>query len=478
MPRPEADARVELIGLDFGSTTSRAEAAAARLVRDAATGRIELGEIEITYRSPVVLTPFIDTEIDLVRVQQYLDRWLIDAALDPRRLIGGGTLITGLAARSPNAPALAALLRQRLGSSILATAADPCLEAWVAFMASCAELSRQHPEYSFLNLDIGGGSTNLALGHHGSVAQTGALRVGARHIQVRPGSYQLTALSDLGRELLAVHGFTHGIGDSLRRAEVDAIVGFQVRAIEAAVRGDLAWFDNPCARLHLETELPAPCTERPIVYTFTGGVGELVYRDLLGEPMPQHTEYGDLGIELAQAIACSPILVSELALRFVPAERARATVRGMLRHGTEVSGTTLYLPCPEVLPLSDLPILARFSQHSTEQDLDQVLRLAARCAQGACLQVISGCKTLDEVRAISARLRAALARNVFPRELPLVFVLCDNTGKLFGHYLTDWGKERRNVVVIDEVADRQMAFVSIGALRDQVVPVSFYGMKR
>jgi ethanolamine utilization protein EutA len=477
-PGADADGCVELFGLDFGSTTSRAEAATARLVRDVATGRIEVGEVAITYRSNVVFTPFIDSEIDLLRVQQYLDRWLIDSAVDPRRLIGGGTLITGLAARSPNAPALAALLRKRLGPNVLATAADPHLESWVAFMASCAELSRQHPEHTFVNLDIGGGTTNLALGRDGTVSETGALHVGARHIQVRPGSYVITALSEVGRALLTFHRFARHIGDSLTRDEVDALVGFQVQVLEAAVRGDREFFANPCARLHEAFALPVPDEEQPISYTFTGGVGELIYRILLGEALPEQTEYGDLGIELAQAIARSSILVPPHALRRIPTERARATVHGMLRHGTEISGTTIYLPRPEVLPLPDLPILARLSQRSSDQEIDQALRLAARCPQGACLQVSAGCATLAEVRTLASRVRAALLRNDFPSERPLVFVLFDNTGKLFGNYLTDWGKLRQNVVVIDEVANRHMAFVNIGRLRSQVVPVSFYGMKR
>jgi ethanolamine utilization protein EutA len=52
----------------------------------------------------------------------------------------------------------------------------------------------------------------------------------------------------------------------------------------------------------------------------------------------------------------------------------------------------------------------------------------------------------------------------------------ENLGKVLGHYVTQWGTLPLNLVVIDEVAVRDAQFVQLGALRSQVVPVSFYGL--
>jgi ethanolamine utilization protein EutA len=71
-----------------------------------------------------------------------------------------------------------------------------------------------------------------------------------------------------------------------------------------------------------------------------------------------------------------------------------------------------------------------------------------------------------------------LSEPPFPPHVPLVFLLTDNTGKLFGSYLTGWGRAPLQVLVLDEVSSRPMSFVNLGALRGQVVPVSFYGMSR
>ena len=47
----------------------------------------------------------------------------------------------------------------------------------------------------FLNVDIGGGTANLASGRAGEVAELGCLSIGARHVRVEPGTYRLLGLS-------------------------------------------------------------------------------------------------------------------------------------------------------------------------------------------------------------------------------------------------------------------------------------------
>ena len=81
-----------------------------------------------------------------------------------KKVFGGGALLTGLTARRDNAATVVRLIRRRLGDTLVAAADDPCLESWLAFMGSAAGLSREHPGRPALILDIGGGTTNLALG--------------------------------------------------------------------------------------------------------------------------------------------------------------------------------------------------------------------------------------------------------------------------------------------------------------------------
>ncbi len=467
---------VQLLGLDFGTTTSSAVVASATLTRSAVTGRMELGRISECYRSEMVFTPLRDDDrLDEQQVECLLDAWLTAGTVRREDLFGGGALLTGLTAQKENAEALVRLVRRRLGEALVATADDPCLESWLAFMGSSAGLSRAFPQQPILNLDIGGGTTNLALGINGEVLHTGCLFAGARHVQVIPGSYRIVRHSRYARALLDCLGVRKGPGDCLTDAEVQAILGYYLGLMEAAAAGVPEPFQTPLGRLHQQVAMRIPSGTTGAAVTFSGGVGELLYAHEQGKPWPPTTHYGDLGIDLAQRIAVSPFW-SEHLHKWRPASAGRATVYGLLRHSTEVSGSTLFLPRPEVLPLTDVPILGSLNGSSTEEHLGDLVDLVRRSARGGCVQVSLGTHEAAAVRAFGERVAAALRRVTFPPQHPLVLLVRENLGKVLGHYVTQWGTLPLNLVVIDEVAVRDAQYVQLGTLHSQVVPVSFYGL--
>ena len=206
---------IKLVGLDFGTTTSSALIVEARYGSDPLSGRSEIRELGEPYRSDIVFTPFTGDRIDEARVSALLDGWLEAASACPSEIAGGGAIITGLCARRSNAVDLARLIRARIGDAVIATADDPCLESFLAFMGSAAALSRARPAEPILNLDIGGGTTNLALGRGGEVLHAGCLFVGARHVEVEPGSYRVKALSEQAQRLFAALGIAARPGSSL-----------------------------------------------------------------------------------------------------------------------------------------------------------------------------------------------------------------------------------------------------------------------
>jgi ethanolamine utilization protein EutA len=476
--------QVYLIGLDFGTTTSSAVIAGAVLTRNSVTGRTELSQVRERFRSGMVFTPFQGDCLDQERLAEYLESWLAAGQVKAEEIFGGGALLTGLAARAENAAALTDLVRRRLRDALVATADDPCLESWLAFMGNCAGLSRARAESWIINLDIGGGTTNLALGRGGEVLRTGCLFVGARHIQMRPGTYTITKLSPQARSLLEHLGIAKASGQSLSHMEVEAIVDFYVRLLHAAVTGNRAVFDEPVARLHEQVEFRLPQSlDKPII-TFSGGVGELVYNALEGRPFPPQTYYGDLGIDLARRLIADRVGGDQTEierqpwpiLADAPYRGGHATVYGLLQHSTQISGSTLFLPHPEDLPLADLPILGTVREDSSEEDLDGLVDLARRHARGGCLRVELANPGLDGVRVIGRRLAQALRKLSFPSVHPLVILVEQNLGKVLGHYITEWGALPLHVVVVDEISVRHAHYVHLGGMRDQIVPVSIYGL--
>ena len=150
---------------------------------------------------------------------------------------------------------------------------------------------------------------------------------------------------------------------------------------------------------------------------------------------------------------------------------------GLLRHATEVSGSTIYLPRPECLPLADVPLVGAISPESSDDELGYLLNFLARSPRGGGLFVTLGSNPGTSVRNLGGRLATACRAIDFPQDCPLVLLLSENLGKTLGHYITQWGATPLNLIVIDEITARDAQFVHIGRPRDQVVPVSLFGLR-
>jgi ethanolamine utilization protein EutA len=268
-------------------------------------------------------------------------------------------------------------------------------------------------------------------------------------------------------------GIARGPGDVLDAADVEAILDFYLTLLEATVTGDQTAIAQPIARQHQQVALELPDVRDPIV-TVSGGVGELVYGHFAGKPLPSTTFFGDLGIDLAKRLLDSTQWSAHFA-ELQPACAGRATVYGLLLHTTQISGSTLFLPDPAMLPLRSLPILGRVEVKSTDGQIRDILQLVARSPLGGCVQVVAG-GGAAEVAGLGERISAALAAIGFPRERPLVLLVEENVGKALGQYVSRWGSTPLRLMVLDEIAIRDARYVQIGGLHDQIVPISFYGM--
>ncbi|MCW5626442.1 MAG: ethanolamine ammonia-lyase reactivating factor EutA, partial [Burkholderiales bacterium] len=349
---------------------------------------------------------------------------------------------------------------------------------WLAFMGSCGRASEALGARPILNLDIGGGTTNAALGVAGEVVATGCHFIGAHHLRFQSGTRRLIGLSDHGRDLLAELNVATGPGDLLSESAVGTVIDWYVAGLEAIVTGRRDFFDSPVARSHEQAPVAFDIRSADALIAFSGGVGELLYRHAAGEPLPGTTAYGDLGVDLALGIAASPLLSRDLQ-RFVPAQRGRATVYGLAMHSAALAGATLFLPDPSALPLRDLPIVARCDAGAEAAQLRAALQLAATHRGGACLQIVDAGGVLGTgagARQLGERIAAALESGAYPADRSLVLLVSTNAGKALGSYATRWSRLPHRVIVIDEVPARRAHFVHLGSAREGIVPVSFYGI--
>jgi len=469
--------QVKMIGMDFGSTTSSAMIAVAGVGLNSVTGRMAFSAPEIVYRSNVEFTPFKGAEIDTAAIATLLDTWLEQGD----NVFSGGVIITGLAALQENAVHIAALIKARIGQAVIATVDDPNLESWLAFMGCAALLSRHFKQDTLVNLDIGGGTTNPAAGQNGQVKTTGCFYVGARHFQFESGSYRLLSVSEYGAAILAELGVNVEIGDVLPQTVIDSILAFYIDSLKAISMGDTEYFESDIGREICQTSFQLPKHEQPPLITFSGGVGELIYKITEGEAVPSTTFYGDLGVDLAQAIIADPFFAPHIA-KTRPENMGRATVYGLTLHNTEISGATLFLPDTSALPLNDVPIVARLAMTCELEDILNSISVVAQRSGKACIQMLPEvdeegnpiATSLKQIKTLGQYIHQALGSLAI--DLPLVILVPGNFGKALGNYATDWGNSTAKLMIIDEIPDRNAQFVNIGSPYRGVVPVSFYGI--
>jgi len=467
--------RVKLIGLDFGTTTSSALVAQAELVQNSVTGKKEFSHIQECFRSEMIFTPWQSQALDVTALERNIVDWLNAGGASRDELFGGAAMLTGLAAQADNATALVRTIRRQLGDTFVATADDPCLESWLAFHGSCAALSRAIPDTPVLNLDIGGGTTNAALGLAGDVLATGCLFIGARHVQVRPGTYEIERLSRYAQALFTELHIAKSVGDELTAGEVDAFLGRQMAWLEAMVTERRQPFEGPVAQIHEIMPLRCPKGLPPAIVTVSGGVGELLYGYLGGVAWPATTAFGDLGIDLARRLLQrSPW--SKHFRAHVPSSCGRATVFGLLRHSTQISGNTIFLTHETLLPLHDLPILGRIGTNSSNEQLRTVLEMAQRSPRGGGLAVNLERIDASTLSCFAERLAGQLEALRFSPEKPLVLFVIQNAGKALGQLITRWGCLSLSLMVVDEIDVRNAQYAHLGTPRNQVIPVSVFGL--
>ena len=468
-----------MVGLDFGSTTTSAMVTEAQIEQNSVTGRMELGHPKVIFQTEPCFTPFLASGlIDHQKISDLLDEWFAHELFQPKNVFTGGTIITGLAAEKRNASAIAEMVKDRIGETIIATAADPCLESWLAFMGAVSYLSKCHDQIPITNLDIGGGTTNPALGINGNVSSTGSYFIGARHFRFREGTYLLESYSPYGKKLLEFLNLDLTIGDDIQN-KISKILDYYVSGLEAIVTDNQEFFTNSQATSIVQFPFhPAPNSVKSAI-TFSGGVGEMLYKLANGVELPGKTFYGDLGIDLAYRIFASPLLTRSIK-KYIPEKMGRATVSGLALHSTEVSGTSVYISDLSTMPLTDLPIVAKLSMAPEFSDLKHALHLVSASVSGACVQIIGdkngGIPSISLIKEFGSKLAKEFRSLKLTRDKAVVLIIKYNIGKTLGNYATEWGRLPVNLIVIDEVSERNAHFVNIGKPKHQIIPVSYFGI--
>ncbi|HEX8808800.1 MAG TPA: ethanolamine ammonia-lyase reactivating factor EutA, partial [Xanthobacteraceae bacterium] len=172
------------VGIDIGSSTSHLLFAKLALQRQAQahSSRFVVTSRHIVWRSPILLTPFrADGLIDAATLGDFIDHSYRDAGFTKDRIDGGAVILTGEAIKRKNARAIDELFAAQAGKFVCASAGHK-LEARLAAHGSGAVALSKQRGICVLHIDIGGGTTKLALIDRGTIVGLAAFAVGGRLI--------------------------------------------------------------------------------------------------------------------------------------------------------------------------------------------------------------------------------------------------------------------------------------------------------
>jgi ethanolamine utilization protein EutA len=335
------------VGIDVGSATSHLHFSRVHLQRRGRglSSRFAVVSRSALYRSPVIFTPYLgDGRIDAAALGEFTDREHAAAGLTSAQVDSGAVILTGEALKSRNARPIAAALAERSGVFVCASAGHH-LEAKLAAHGSGAVALSRTTGAPIVHLDIGGGTTKLALLQDGQILGTAAVAVGGRLLAF-DGDGRLSRISQTGTHLARAAGVDPVPGRYVSAADRDRVAATMATLLAGVLRGDLA---DEHRSLLLTQPLPAGLPPRTV--TFSGGVAEYLYgRD--------DADHGDLGACLAAAVR--DVLARDYAPWPPPdpGEGIRATVIGAAQFTVELSGNTISVPDPARLPLRDVPVVA------------------------------------------------------------------------------------------------------------------------
>src|SRR5918911_228817 len=157
------------VGIDIGSAGTQVIFSRLRMRRmgeDLSSRYFVVGR-DTLYQSPVALTPYAsDVRIDEKAIGDIIDDAYAAAGVHPDAVDTGSVILTGEALRRENAQAIGELLADIGGEFVCATAGHH-MEAMLAAYGSGAAKVSHDDDLHILNVDIGGGTTKLALVAHG-----------------------------------------------------------------------------------------------------------------------------------------------------------------------------------------------------------------------------------------------------------------------------------------------------------------------
>ena len=453
----EDEIKLTSVGVDIGSSTSHLVFSRLELsqegTRYVVKKRIVLSESEI------LLTPYTDDlTIDMERLERFINAQYQRAELKREDVDTGALILTGVAVRRRNSRAIAELFAEEAGRFVSVTAGDG-LETTMAAHGSGAVARSAREDAVVLNIDVGGGTSKIAVCAGGRVREVTAIDVGARLLAM-DGANNVVRIEEAGRRHGGKVGVELELGRSMDEKTLEAIASEMAdRLFEVVNQQELTGETRELLRLP-----PLSYRGKVDAVTFSGGVSEFIYG---------HAEngYGDMGAILGREIRRR---VEGLGVPILePAARIRATVIGASQYTIQVSGSTIFISPPDAVPVRNVPVVRIDFEWGDDIDPAQVIgaidnalrRLDLRDGRQPVALAFhwEGSATFARLQGFCGAVAEGL-KSILDKGHPLLLVNDGDIGGILGLHFKEEMKLDKPIISVDGIALQEFDYIDVGAL--------------
>lgn len=468
------------VGIDV--VTSTTQVVFSKLQMDNAGGyfsvpRVAIVDKEVVYKSEIYMTPLkTDVLIDTEALRDIVAAEFRKAGYRPEDTDSGAVIITGESARKENSDAVLKSLSDFAGDFVV-SAAGPDMESLIAGKGSGAWQYSMDHHCRVVNLDIGGGTTNVVLFEDGETLARGCLDIGGRLIRMNPQGI-ITKVSPAAAVMAQAAGVSVSVGDRCDELKLTAVT----RQMAAALNAYLGVGTDTSAGGKADTILRQiktpgssdfPRPEKVQAVFFSGGVADLIYHE-----SADTWAYGDIGVLLGRAIRESRLFTDFQKME--PGETIRATVVGAGTYTTTISGSTITYS-DDIFPLKNIPVIKLDEElqeacfaGETEPVIRRIQWVLGQNDEEHFILAMPGKRNPGymEMKRAAASIRQIMDRVQPPGE-PILLVIESDIAKAMGQMIRQQPDLKRQVVAIDSIHVEDGEYVDMGKpmMNGMVIPV-------
>jgi ethanolamine utilization protein EutA len=469
---------IKSVGIDIGTSTTHVVFSELTLKKSATkTQKFEVSERKTLFQSKIYLTPLINSStIDVEKLQEIFSEIYQEANISISDIDTGAVIITGETARKENADLVVASMAEHAGKFVGATAGPNYESIISAFGSGAVTYSDKNIGKLVVNVDIGGGTSNIAVLLDGKVIDTACTNVGGRllvfndnyNFKIKKTEKAIVKCAENLRSEINLE-----LNNELSIKELETLSNELKNALFEILEGKPLSELKKTSKDLLMTDplVKISNSDSEIYLMFSGGVSEYIYSDY-------DERFQDNAYYLAQSIK-NTLLKQKRFILIEPEQRIRATVVGAGQYSLAVSGSTTFISENLRLPLRNIPVIFVPVSSKNIDIMDKEIKnalskLDLRDGDNFALAFEDPVKPVySKLTFFTRQLEKSLPVSTARLDFPLILIFNSDIGNSVGNVARRETTIRSNILSIDEISLKEGDFIDIGEpiIGRNVIPV-------